>query len=100
MDEARAGVAAVLGTDVRTVALTHSTTEGMNAATLAVLAVVAIDPGMGARAVTTRHEHAGGLGPLYALRERGIENGLADFLDDVRSRLAPLFGYAAQPGGR
>ncbi len=82
MDEARAGVAAVLGTDVRTVALTHSTTEGMNAATLAVLAVVAIDPGMGARAVTTRHEHAGGLGPLYALRERGIELGFVDAGDD------------------
>ena len=34
MAEARAGVAAVLGTDVGAVALTHSTTDGMNAATL------------------------------------------------------------------
>ena len=32
MAEARAGVAAVLGSDVGAVALTHSTTEGMNLA--------------------------------------------------------------------
>ena len=32
MAEARAGVAAVLGTDVGAVALTHSTTDAMNAA--------------------------------------------------------------------
>lgn len=36
---------------------------------------------------------------LTLLRERGTDNGLADFLDDVRSRLAPLFGYAAPAGG-
>ncbi len=35
MGEARAGVAAVLGTDVGAVALTHSTTDAMNAGTLA-----------------------------------------------------------------
>ena len=34
MDEARAGVAAILGTDVDAVGLTHSTTDAMNAATL------------------------------------------------------------------
>ena len=34
MAEARAGVAAVLGTDVSAVGLTHSTTDAMNAATL------------------------------------------------------------------
>jgi L-cysteine/cystine lyase len=64
MAEARAGVAAVLGTDVATVALTHSTTDGMNAATLLP------DWRAGGRAVTTAHEHAGGVGPLYALRDR------------------------------
>ena len=36
MAEARAGVAAVMGTDVSAVALMHSTTDGMNAASLAV----------------------------------------------------------------
>ena len=35
MAEARAGVAAILGTDVDAVALTHSTTDAMNAGTLA-----------------------------------------------------------------
>jgi L-cysteine/cystine lyase len=66
MSEARAGVAAVLGTDVSAVALSHSTTDSMNAATLAV------DWRGGGRVVTTRHEHLGGLGPLRALRDRGM----------------------------
>ncbi len=93
MDEARAGVAAVLGTDVRAVALTHSTTEGMNAATLAV------DLWRGGRAVTTRHEHAGGLGPLYALRERGIELEFVDAGDDGDDeRTLRAFDAAITPG--
>jgi len=66
MDEARAGVAAIMGTDVSAVALTHATTDGMNAATLA------IDWRPGDHSVTTRSEHAGGIGPLYALRARGM----------------------------
>ena len=95
MDEARAGVAAVLGTDVRAVALTHSTTEGMNAATLAV------DRWSGGRAVTTRHEHAGGLGPLYALRERGIELEFVDAGDDGdHERTLRAFDAAITPGTR
>jgi L-cysteine/cystine lyase len=64
MAEARGSVAAVLGTDVSAVALTHSTTDGMNAASLVA------DWRAGGRAVTTRHEHEGGLGPLWALRAR------------------------------
>ena len=93
MDEARAGVAAVLGTDVRAVALTHSTTEGMNAATLAV------DRWSGGRAVTTRHEHAGGLGPLYALRERGIDLEFVDAGDDGdHERTLRAFDAAITPG--
>ncbi len=66
MAEARAGVAAVLGTDVGAVALTHSTTDAMNAATLA-----AAGGRHGGRVVTTRHEHLGGLGPTYSMRDRG-----------------------------
>jgi len=65
MAEARAGVAAIMGTDVSAVALMHSTTDGMNAASLAV------DWQPGDRVVTTAAEHPGGLGPLYALRDRG-----------------------------
>ena len=71
MAEARAGVAAVLGTDVDAVALTHSTTDAMNAGTLA----SAAGGVRGGRVVTTRHEHAGGLGPLYAMRDRGTRRG-------------------------
>ncbi len=74
MDEARAGVAAVLGGDLDEVALTHATTDGMN------LGTWAIDWRGGGRAVTTCHEHAGGLGPLYALRDRfGVDLAFAEF---------------------
>ena len=51
-----------MGTDVSAVALMHSTTDGMNAASLA------IDWRPGERAVTTHVEHLGGIDPLYALR--------------------------------
>jgi L-cysteine/cystine lyase len=74
--EARAAVAAVIGTDVQAVGLTHSTTDAMNAGSLA------LDWRGGGRIVTTRSEHLGGLGPLYALRERGIEVTLVDAGDD------------------
>jgi L-cysteine/cystine lyase len=78
MAEARAGVAAVLGTDVGAVGLTHSTTDAMNAGTLA-----AGGAHRGGRVVTTRHEHLGGLGPLYAMRDRGAaELEIVDAGDD------------------
>jgi len=77
MDEARAGVAAVLGTDVGAVALSHSTTDGMNAAALLP------DWRTGGRAVTTAHEHAGGFGPLYAVRDRyDVDLAMVDAGDD------------------
>jgi len=72
MAEARAGVAAVLGTDVRAVSLTHSTTDAMNAGTLA------LDWRSGGRIVTTTGEHLGGIGPVYALRERGVDVSIID----------------------
>jgi L-cysteine/cystine lyase len=73
MSEARAGAAAVLHADVDAIALTHSTTDGMNHAAWS------IDWRPGDRAVTTRLEHPGGVGALYALRERaGIEVIFAD----------------------
>lgn len=72
MAEARASVAAVLTTDPASVALTHSTTDAMNAI------ASAIDWRPGDRALTTCLEHAGALGTLYALRARGIE---VDFVD-------------------
>ena len=33
--------------------------------------------------------------PLTTLRERGEDNGLAEFLEDIAARLTPLFGHAA-----
>jgi len=95
MGEARAGVAAVLGTDVGAVALTHSTTDAMNAGTLA-----ASGGRRGGRVVTTRHEHLGGLGPLFAMRDRGIaEVAIVDAGGDGDDdRTLAAFDAAITPG--
>jgi len=78
LDEARAAIAAVLTTDVDLVAVTHSTTNGLNLA----LGSVAWRPGD--RAVTTNHEHPGLLLPLAGIRDRfGVEVVAAD-IDDGR----------------
>jgi L-cysteine/cystine lyase len=96
MAEARAGVAAVLGTDVDLVALTHSATDGMNAASYLP------DWRPGDRAVATAHEHPAGVGPLYALRERtGIDLQLVDAGDDGDDdRTLAAFDAAITPGTR
>ena len=95
MDEARAVVAAVVGTDVDLVALTHSTTEGVN------LALGTIDWRAGDRVVTTSLEHPGVTGPLALLRDRlgveVVEAEIGDGGDDERT-LAAL--RAAAHGGR
>jgi len=76
--EARAAVAAVLATDLERVALTHSTTDGLN------LAVAALPWAAGEVAVTTAHEHAAVLGPLVVLRDRlGIELRIVPIADDA-----------------
>jgi L-cysteine/cystine lyase len=64
LDEARGVVAAVIGTDMDLVALTHSTTEGVN------LALGTIDWRPGDRVVTTTLEHPGVTGPLALLHDR------------------------------
>lgn len=96
MEEARAAVAAITGTDLSAVALTHSTTDGMNAAT------AAIDWHPGDRVVTTRHEHPGGIGPLYALRARGLADlVMVDAGDDGDDeRTIDAFDRAIGPGTR
>ncbi len=63
-DEARASVAAVMVADPTDIALTHSTTDGLNTV------VSALPWRPGDRVLTTNHEHPGGLGPLLALRGR------------------------------
>jgi L-cysteine/cystine lyase len=76
LGEARAGIAAILATDVGSVALTRATTEGMN------IAAWSIDWQPGDRIVTTSQEHAGCLGPLIAVRDRfGLELDIADIGD-------------------
>ena len=78
MDEARAAVAAVLGGDLDEVAITHATTDGMN------LGTWSVDWKGGGRAVTTCHEHAGGVGPLYMVCDRfGVDLGFAEFAGDA-----------------
>lgn len=95
IDEARAGVAAILGADIDEIALTHGTTDGMNAATWSV------DWQRGDVAVTTTHEHAGGLGPLYALRDRlGIDVRFAEFDGAASDEVVAAFDRLVEPGTR
>ncbi len=75
LDEARAALATVLTADVDDIALTTSTSHGMSLASWAAWA------GPGDRVVTTTLEHAGALGPVYALRDRGVEAVFADVGD-------------------
>jgi L-cysteine/cystine lyase len=78
VDEARAGVAAVIGADLDEVALTHAATEGMNIGTWA------LDWHRGGRAVTSCHEHPGGVGPLYMVCDRyGVDLAFAEFAGDA-----------------
>src|SRR3990170_5381922 len=65
MDECRGVLAALLSAGPESIALTHSTTDGMNIATWGV------DWRPGDRALTTNAEHPGLLGPLVAVRDRG-----------------------------
>ena len=96
VDEARAAIAAVLGANVDAIALTHAATDGMN------LATWAIDWRAGDRAVTTQHEHPGGLGALYVLRDRlGIELDFVDVGDgDDDDATLAAFDQAIRPGTR
>ena len=95
MAEARASVAAVVGTDVSSVGLGHSTTDAMNAATLT------LDWRAGGRVVTTTNEHLGGLGPLYALRARGVDIEFIDAgADGDDERTLAAFDAAITPDTR
>src|SRR5450756_1958716 len=79
------------------VALTHSTTEGIG------LAVGTLDWGPGDRALTTNHEHPGVLRPLAAVRDRhGVDVRVAEIGDggDDDRTLAALERELAQGGVR
>ena len=94
LDEARAGVAAVVGGELDEVALTHAVTDGMNAGTWAV------DWRDGGRAVTSCHEHPGGVGPLYMVCDRfGVELGFAEFSGDASDdEIVARFDALITPG--
>lgn len=94
--EARGGIAAILGADIDSVAVTHATTDGMN------VAVWSTNWRPGDRAVTTTHEHAGALGPLVAVRDRfGVELAFADVGDGGDDeRTIAAFDEAIAPGTR
>jgi len=92
--EARGAVAAVVGADVDEIALTHSTSAAMNAATWSV------DFRPGDRIVTTRAEHPGALGPVHAAAARtGAEVVAVDVDGDVE-RILAAFDAAIRPGTR
>ena len=94
MDEARAGVAAVLGGELDEVAITHATTDGMN------LGTWAIDWKNGGRAVSTCHEHPGGYGPLYMICDRhGADLAFAEFPGNVSdAEILEQFDRLITPG--
>ena len=94
--EARAAVAAVLGTGPNRIALTHATTDGMN------IAAGAVDWREGDRVVTTSLEHPGLLGPLRVLRDRrGVDLAIADIgLGGDSSVVLAALDKAITPGTR
>jgi L-cysteine/cystine lyase len=62
--EARGAVAAVIGADIDSIAIGHSTSHAMN------LAVWSVELARGDRIVTTSSEHPGGLGPVVVAGRR------------------------------
>ncbi len=92
MAEARASVAAVLVADPDDIALTHSTTDGIN------LVISSLPWAPGDRVVTSNHEHPGVLGPLFALRDRiGVEVDIVDIGDGGDAdRTVEAFGRALE----
>ena len=80
IDHLRERIAALLGCSVADLALTGSTTDGVNAV------LYALDLGQGDDEMTSDEEHPGVLAPLAALRERR----------GVRVRFAPLAELAGE----
>lgn len=76
IDELRARIAALMGCETSEIALTGSTTDGVNAA------LGALELGAGDEVLTSDQEHPGVLAPLAAARDRrGIEVRVAPFAE-------------------
>jgi selenocysteine lyase/cysteine desulfurase len=83
IDLLRARVAALMGADAAELALTGSTTDGVNAI------VSALDLGPGDEVLTSDQEHPGVLAPLGSLRERrGVTVRVAPF-DELPAAVGP-----------
>lgn len=83
IDLLRARVAALMGADTGELALTGSTTDGVNA----ILGALDLEPGD--EVLTSDQEHPGVLAPLGALRERrGIQVRVAPF-DELPAAVGP-----------
>jgi L-cysteine/cystine lyase len=83
IDVLRARVAALMGAEVAELALTGSTTDGVNAI------LGALELGPGDEVLTSDQEHPGVLAPLGSLRERrGIEVRVAPF-DELAAAVGP-----------
>ncbi|MGZ3632229.1 MAG: aminotransferase class V-fold PLP-dependent enzyme [Candidatus Limnocylindrales bacterium] len=95
-EETRAVLAAAVAGKPDEIALAAGATGGMNVATWAP------DWRPGDRAVTTNQEHAGGLGPLLAVRDRcGVELALVDLAEGRdEARLLEAFAAAITPRTR
>jgi L-cysteine/cystine lyase len=84
LDVLRSRLASLLGAEADEIALTRSTTEGIN------IVLGGIDWRRGQRIVTTNIEHGAGLVPAYTARDRyGLELKIVD-LKDGRSVLRKL----------
>jgi L-cysteine/cystine lyase len=96
MAEARAVVAALVGGDPARIALTHSTTDGMN------VAAWSIDWQPGDEVVTTSLEHHGVIAPLATIRDRyGVVLRVADIGDGGDDgRTLSAIGEALSPRTR
>lgn len=96
MAEVRAAVAAVLVADPDDIALTHSTSDGINMA----LGGIRWQPGD--RVVTTNHEHPGVRGPLSAIAARfGVEVETVDVGDGGdQERTLEVFSRALEQPAR
>jgi L-cysteine/cystine lyase len=88
-DRLRAGVAALMGTDPASVALTGSTTDGVNAV------VAGLELGPGDEVLTTDEEHPGLLAPLAAgSARRGFSIRTVPF-DELAGAVKPATRLAA-----
>jgi L-cysteine/cystine lyase len=93
--EARGAVAAVIGADIGSIAIGHSTSHAMN------LAVWSVELRPGDRIVTTSSEHAGGLGPVVVAGRRfGAEVVAVDIGGGNDEQTLAAFDAAIAPGTR